>query len=120
MSVASTVETAVQDVAGELSRLETVYQQRKTQLVGVIQTHIADHQKQAAAHAAEIAAAQAVLAKAVPQASPTADQAAAFVLTAPSWAQRVVNFVGRNWRYVVLTGIVGGVAFGLHAGLVKL
>lgn len=120
MSVVNTVETAVADVESQLGKLETAYQTEKSKLVAVITNHIADHQKQAAAHAAEIAAAQAVLAKAIPSATPAATQAAAFVLTAPGWTQRVINFIGRNWRYIVLGGIAVGVVVALHAGLVKL
>lgn len=121
MSIASTAEVVITDVESELSRLETVYQTRKGQLVSVVQSHIADHQKQAAAHAAEIAAAQTILDKALPATTtPEAKQAAVILLTAPSGVQKAVVWVAKQWRYLTMGGAVTLIGYGIHAGLVHL
>jgi hypothetical protein len=120
MSVASTVEVGIADAAKALDTLESQYSSAKAQIVSVVQAHIDDHQKQIAAHAAEVAAAQTILSKAIPTATTTATQAAAFVLTAPGYVQRTVNFFGRNWRYAALSLSVVIVGYGIHAGLVHL
>lgn len=121
MSIKSTAEVVITDVESELSRLETLYQNRKSQLVSVVQSHIADHQKQAAAHATEIAAAQSILDKALPATTtPEAKQAAVLLLTAPSGVQKAVVWVAKQWRYLTMGGAVTLIGYGIHAGLVHL
>jgi hypothetical protein len=116
MSLVSDVATGVADAQKALASLDA----QKQQIVDVLQSHIADHQKQAALHAAEVAAAQNIILQAYPNATAAQAQAAAFVLTSHStWVSGVVNFLGRNWRYVALGVIVLGVVAACHAGLVK-
>ncbi len=112
---------SVADASTALDALEAQYSKAKSAIVAVLQSHIADHQKQAAAHAAEIAATQAVLTKAVPTATPAAREAAAFVLTSHStWIAGVINFLGKNWHYIAIAGSCITVAYGLITGLVHL
>lgn len=120
MSIVSDVEVGIADASKALDALESQYTSAKAAIVSVVQAHIADHQQQIAAHAAEVAAAQVILSKAVPSATPTATQAAAFVLTAPGYVQRVVSFFGKNWRYVALGLSALIIVYGVHAGLVHL
>lgn len=117
MTVASTATVAVQDAQKILSDIETA----KTNVVASLQAHIAAHQKQAAQHNAEVAAAQALIQKADPTASPAQAEAAAFVLTSHStWVAGVVNFFGKNWRYVAIGGILIAVVVAVRSGLVHI
>lgn len=124
MSIFTTIKKdaaiAISDVGSEISKIEAEYTSKKAALVAAIQAHIASHQQAAAQHAAEIAAAQTALASAVPAASTTADQAAAFVLTAPKWSQQALVWIGNYWRYPVLGGILAGIAYAIHEGMVHL
>lgn len=116
MSLTVDEATIVADAQNALAALDV----QKNQIVSALQSHIADHQKAAALHAAEVAAAQNLIQQAYPNATPAQAQAAAFVLTSHStWVSGVVNFLGKNWRYVALGLIVLGVMAACHAGLVK-
>lgn len=117
MTVASVVETGVADAQKALADIETA----KQQVVATLQTHITAHQKAAAQHNAEVAAAQQIIQTAYPSATPAASEAAAFILTSKStWVAGTVNFLGKNWRYVALGLIILGVVVGCHTGLVKI
>jgi len=116
MTIASTVEVGVADASKALADLETA----KTKIVATLQAHVAAHQKQAAQHNAEVAAAQSLIQKANPTATAAQSEAAAFVLTSHStWVAGVVNFLGKNWRYVALGIIIIGVVVACHTGVVK-
>jgi hypothetical protein len=118
MTVSSTTTAvAVQDVTKALADIEAA----KNKVVTVLQAHITEHQKAAAQHNAEVAAAQALIQRAMPSATEAQSEAAAFVLTShSSWVSGVVNFLGKNWRYVTLGLIVLGVIAACSTGLVKL
>lgn len=117
MTIASTVEVGVADASKALADIEAA----KGKVVATLQAHITAHQKQAAQHNAEVAAAQALIQKAVPGSTPAQSEAAAFILTSHStWVAGVVNFLGKNWRYVAIGAIVLGVIFAVRSGLVHL
>ena len=108
-SAASAITALDQKVASVVADVTAA----KAKVVSALQTHIAQHEAAVAAHQAEVNAAQALIAKAVPTSSPSADQAAAFILTSSSQVQGIVRFLGRNWRYVVIAGCLGVVAYGV-------
>lgn len=66
-----------------------------------IETHIAEHEAQIKAHKAEVAAAKAMLLEFMPGVDKKTAEAAAFVLTSPTWTQGLVRFVGKNWRWLM-------------------
>lgn len=116
MSLTQVIETGVADAQKALALLET----QKQQVVASLQTHITNHQKAAAQHNAEVAAAQQIIQQAYPSATLQAADAAAFILTSKStWVAGVVSFLGRNWRYVAIGLILVSVVVACHTGLVK-
>lgn len=116
MSLTQVIETGVADAQKALALLET----QKQQVVASLQTHITAHQKAAAQHNAEVAAAQQIIEQAYPSATPKAAEAAAFVLTSKStWVAGAMSFLGRNWRWLTLAAIIAGVVVACHTGLVK-
>jgi UDP-N-acetyl-D-mannosaminuronic acid transferase (WecB/TagA/CpsF family) len=121
VSSTSISTVTIADAEKALSALETAFEAEKAKIVAVVQQHIAVHQAQAQAHSAEVSAAQAILAKALPaaQATPTATQAAALVLTAPKTVQKVVGFVAAQWRWFVLGGALTILGLAHHAGLLR-
>jgi hypothetical protein len=111
----------VADASKALDVLEAQYSKAKDAIVATLTAHIAEHQQAAAAHAAEIATTQAVLAKAVPDASPQELQAAAFILTSHStWVGGVASFLGKNWRYIAIGVSLIIAVEGIRSGLVHL
>lgn len=120
MTVASTVAVGVADASKALDTLESDYSSAKAKIVAVVQAHIDANTAAAAAHQAEVDAAQVILTKALPSATPTATSAAAIILTSAGWVQRTVNFLGKNWRYVVAGVAVLVIGYGVHAGLVHI
>lgn len=111
----------VADAAAALDALEAQYSKAKGSIVATLTAHISEHQQAAAAHAAEIATTQAVLAKAVPNATPQELQAAAFILTSHStWVGGVASFLGKNWRYVAIGLSLIIAVVGVRTGLVHL
>lgn len=84
----------------------------KGQIVTALQQHVAAHQADIAKHQAEVDAATAIIAQASPGTTVKADTAAAYVLTSASWVQGGINFLGRNWRYVVGVLALGVIAYG--------
>lgn len=120
-TAADTVSVGVADAAKALDALEAGYTTAKNAIVNTLNAHIVEHQAEAAAHAAEIAATQAVLAKAVPQASPQEVAAASFILTSKStWVGGVVNFLGKNYRYIAIGVALIIAVVGVRTGLVHL
>lgn len=119
--MADAASVSVADAATALDVLESQYSKAKDAIVATLTSHIQEHQTQAAAHAAEIAATQAVLSKALPQASPQEVQAAAFILTSHStWVGAAASFLGKNWRYIAIgVSLIIAVA-GVRTGLVHL
>lgn len=84
----------------------------KAQVVAALVAHVAAHQADIDKHQAEVDAATAIIATASPASTIKADTAAAYILTSPSQVQGVVNFLGRNWRYVVGALALGIIAYG--------
>ena len=119
-TVTSTIASVtIADADKALTALETAFESEKSKIIAVVQQHINNHQAQAAAHAAEVSAAQAILAKALPpaQAAPSAIQAAAIVLTAPGSVQKALGWLGTNWRWAVVAsaaGVLGVAQHGWH------
>ena len=103
-SVVATAEATIAQVQSQLASVQAAAQAKITSIVTTLQAHQAAHQK-------EVDAAAALIAKAVPTASSSATEAAAFVLTGASWTQGVVNFLGKNWRYGVLLAGVAVIAY---------
>jgi hypothetical protein len=99
----------------KLAAFENTIANQKNQIVTVLEAHITAHNQAAAAHAAEVSAAQAVIAKAFPGSTPKATEAAAFILTSgSSGLQGAINFFGRNWRYMILVAGVGLIIVGKY------
>ena len=116
----SDLKVAVKDIGAELHKLDVAYTTRKSQLTGLLEQHIVAHQQAAAAHAAEIAAAQAVLQKAEAKSgTDAATQAAVFALTG---ASKFETFLSKYvYRWPTLFGSMGvGIAAALKFGLIKL
>lgn len=103
-STIAALDQKVTDLVGDVTKA-------KGQVVAALNSHIAAHQAEIAKHQAEVTAAMAIVAQADPAATPKADQAAAYILTSASWVQGGVNFLGRNWRYVVGVASLGVVAY---------
>lgn len=102
--VVASAEATIAAVQSQVSQVQTAAQTKIASVVSALQAH-------AAAHQAEVTAAQALIAKAVPAAPAAADEAAAFVLTGASWTQGVVNFLGKNWRYLVGALAIGVIVY---------
>jgi uroporphyrinogen-III synthase len=116
----SEVTVTIANAEKALTTLESDYTTAKAKITSVVQAHVVAHQQAVAAHQAEVDAAQALLAKADPTATPKATEAAAIVLTSSTQVQGVINFLGRNWRYVVVAIALGLIIWGWHADLIKL
>jgi hypothetical protein len=116
----SEVTVTIANAEKTLASIESQYTAAKAQVTSVIQAHLTAHQQAAAAHQAEVNAAQALLQKADPTATAKATEAAAIILTSSSQVQGVINFLGRNWRYVVAAIALGLIMWGWHADLIKL
>lgn len=104
-AVADTVASAAQTIAAIDAKIQGLLgdaAKAKTQVVAALTAHVEAHNAEIAKHQAEVDAAAALIAKASPASTASADQAAAFVLTSSSQVQGVVNFLGRNWRWVVI------------------
>lgn len=107
-TAAATVAALDQKVQAVIADAEAV----KTKVVTALNAHVAAHQADIAKHQAEVDAATKIIAVASPASTVKADTAAAYVLTSSSKVQGVINFLGRNWRYVVGALAIGVVAFG--------
>lgn len=104
-AVADTVASAAQTIAAIDAKIQGLLgdaAKAKTQVVAALTAHVEAHNAEIAKHQAEVDAAAALIAKASPATTQDADKAAAFVLTSSSQVQGVVNFLGRNWRWVVI------------------
>lgn len=66
-----------------------------------IETHIAEHETQIKLHTAEVKAAKAMLMDLMPGVDKKTAEAAAFVLTSPTWTQGLVRFIGKNGRWLM-------------------
>jgi hypothetical protein len=110
--VVATAATTIAALDAKVASLVGDVTKAKGQVVAALQAHVAAHQADIAKHQAEVDSAQAIIATANPTATPKADQAAAYILTSSSWVQGAVNFLGRNWRYVVGAASLGVVAYG--------
>jgi hypothetical protein len=86
-------------IAGAAERLKSLRAEARL-VADEIQAHIKEHEAQEAAHRAEVAAAKKMLVELMPGVDKKAAEAAAFVLTSPTWTQGLVRFMGRNWQYV--------------------
>jgi hypothetical protein len=73
-----------------------------------IETHVREHEAKVEAHRREVAAGKKMLMEFMPGIDKKSAEAAAFVLTSPTWTQGLIRFVGRNWRFL---------AFALAAGV---
>lgn len=108
-SVVASAEAQITAITSQLSTVQAAAASKLTELVASLQAH-------AAAHQAEVDAAQALIAKASPGTTGKAAEAAAFVLTGGTQVQGLVNFFGKNWRYLVIAlglGVVAYAKFGL-------
>jgi hypothetical protein len=122
MATVTNTPTAADIVAGAASTIAALDQRvavvvadvtaAKNKVVSALQAHVDAHNADIAKHQAEVTAATALIAQASPATTVKADTAAAYVLTSSSQVQGVVNFLGRNWRYVVGVAAVGIVVFG--------
>lgn len=104
-SVADTVASAAQTLSAIDAKVQGLLgdaAKAKAQVVAALDAHVAAHNAEIAKHQAEVDAAAKLIASASPSSTAQADQAAAFVLTSSSQVQRVVNFLGKNWRWVVI------------------
>jgi maltodextrin utilization protein YvdJ len=113
----SEVTVTIANAEATLTKLESDYTAAKSKIVAVVQAHVTAHQQAAAAHQAEVSAAQALLAKADPTLTPTANQAAAIILTSSTQVQDVIIWVAKQWRWLTLGVSVAMLAYGFHAGL---
>jgi hypothetical protein len=114
-STADVVATAASTIAAldaKVASLVGDVTKAKGQVVAALQAHVTAHQADIAKHQAEVDAATKIIATASPASTPAADQAAAYILTSSSKVQGVVNFLGRNWRYVVGAASLAVVAYG--------
>lgn len=105
----ASAEATISAIQAQVAGIQATAEAKIAGLVATLTAH-------AAAHQAEVDAAQAVIAKAVPAATARASEAAAFVLTSNSKVQGLVNFIGKNWRYVAIAlavGVIGYAKFGL-------
>jgi len=110
--VVATAQATITALDQKLASLVGDVTKAKGQVVAALQAHVEAHSADIAKHQAEVDAAKAIIATADPTATPKADQAAAYILTSSSWVQGAVNFLGRNWRYVVGAASLGVVAYG--------
>jgi hypothetical protein len=104
ISSAQVVATAADTIAAldqKVANLVGDVTKAKGQVVAALEAHVAAHQADIDKHQAEVDAAKAIIAKASPASTVKADQAAAYVLTSAGWVQGGINFLGRNWRYIV-------------------
>lgn len=86
-------------IAGAVERLKSA--RREVQLAAEeINDHVKQHEAKVAAHTAEIVAARKLISEFMPGVDKKAAEAAAFVLTSPTWTQGLIRFMGRNWRIV--------------------
>lgn len=120
MTVIADVEIGVADAEKALTTIESDYTTAKAKVVSVLQAHVATNAAVVAAHQAEVDAANALIAKAVPTATAKATNAAAIILTASPQVQGVIGFLGKNWRYVVAGVAVLIIGYGAYAGLVHI
>lgn len=118
-SASSTVSTLVSGAASSISALDQKVsavvadvEAQKSKIVAALQAHIQAHQADIAKHTAEVNAAATIIAQANPTATTQADTAAAYILTSSSKVQGVINFLGKNWRYVVGAAALGIIAVG--------
>lgn len=102
----SAIEAKVQGLLGDAAKA-------KAQVVSALEAHVAAHNADIAKHQAEVDAAAILIARASPGTTQEADKAAAFVLTSSSQVQGVVNFLGKNWRYVVVGLSLAVTAYGV-------
>lgn len=86
-------------IASVAERLRLLHAEAR-RIADEVNSHIAEHEKQIAAHKAEVAASKKLLMSFMPGVDGKTAEAAAFVLTSPTWTQGLVRFIGRNWRYI--------------------
>lgn len=114
-STADVVATAASTIAAldaKVASLVGDVTKAKGQVVAALQAHVAAHSADIAKHQAEVDAATAIIATASPASTVKADTAAAYILTSSSKVQGVVNFLGRNWRYIVVAASLAVTAYG--------
>lgn len=99
--IVSNAAATVVSLDAKLAKAAAYVEAEKSKIVGALNAHIAAHEATIVAHQKEVSAAEAIIAKAIPAAPVQADNAAALILTSSSQVQGVVNFLGKNWRYVV-------------------
>lgn len=105
-STIATVQTDIADLEALWTKATAQYEARKASYAKVIDDYVATHQVAAAAHTAEIAAANVIKAKLVPVAAAVATAESdiqQFVLTS-GWFTRVKAFFVRNKRWVLYGG----------------
>ena len=76
-----------------------------------VEAHVREHEAQIEAHQREVAAAKKLLLTYMPGVDKKTAEAAAFVLTSPTWTQGLIRFIGRNWRWIVFAGCAATVYF---------
>ena len=103
-----------------LTALEAQYAKSKAEIVQVVQQHIVAHTAEVVAHQAEVDAATALIQKAVPNASNSAANAAALVLTAPKGVAAADGWIAKNWRYLIIASVVAIVVYGFTHGMIKI
>lgn len=130
-SIAGTAETVtVATAKTAYTALKTAFDAEVAKIEAVVQAHIGSHQAQAAAHNAEVSAAQAVLDVINPPpptatVDPNAAKAAGFVLTATTDVSNVWAKVSKawdslgGWRALVITASAAMLYYGWHHGLLK-
>lgn len=104
-STIAALDAKVANLVGDVTKA-------KGQVVAALQAHVAAHNADIAKHQAEVDAATVLIGQASPDSTPKADQAAALILTSSSQVQGVINFLGKNWRYVVGAAALAVVAYG--------
>ncbi len=114
LDTVATAASTIADLDAKLQKVVAYVDAEKTKIKSALNAHIAAHAATIAAHQKEVDAASALIATASPATPAKADDAAAIILTSSTQVQGVVEFLGKNWRYIV-AGVLLVVAFaGYH------
>jgi hypothetical protein len=103
MTPDTSAPTPPSGIVGAAERLKSLRAEAQL-VVEEVNAHVREHEAKIEAHKAEVAAAKKMLIDFIPGVDKKTAEAAAFVLTSPTWTQGLVRFVGRNWRILVFVG----------------
>lgn len=100
MTSAEQEPTPPSGIASAAERLRSLRAEAR-RVAAEVEKHIDEHKAQIKAHAAEVKAAETMLMEFMPGVDKKTAEAAAFVLTSPTWTQGLVRFIGKNWRWLM-------------------